>query len=1107
MEIRLLGLVEVRHDGGDVALGAVKQRAVLAMLALHANEPVSTDRLMEGLWGEAPPASAAKMVQLYVSQLRKLLEGGDAEILTRGRGYELRLPADRVDALRFERLVGVAAGEREAANGAAGEALSLWRGSPLDDLADEPFAAAEIRRLEDLWLRVREVAIDDALAAGHHQQLAGELDELVAQHPLRERLHAQRMLALYRCGRQAEALEAYRYARELLVGEIGVEPGPELRRLHEAILHQDPSLVPAARERRAPHATATAAATRSGLIRRAVVFALVLVAIAGVALVVGRLGAADGLEQIDADAVGVIDPADGRITAQYAVGRGPGPLAAGDRSVWVASAAAGTVSRIERDREQVTTIDVAGEPTALAYGAGSLWVADGQHRRVAQIDPATNRVVRRFGVGNSPRGVAATAGAVWVASSVDGRVDRIDLTRAGAVRHIPLQGGPAAVAAGAGAVWVAGEDSGVVTRLEARTGAALDVIGVGNGPAAVAVGEGAVWAANRADGTVSRIDPRTNAVTDTIGVGGSPVDIVAGAGGIWVADAGRGMVARIDPETRRVERRVEVRSSPAGLVVADGSVWTSALAPRTSHRGGTLRFEAPAFETADPAAAYVGGDWAVISLAYDGLLAYRRVGGIAGTALVGNLATGVPEPVDDGRTYVFQLRRGLRFSNGSEVRPEDFRASIERLLRLAGPDVPPFFAGIVGADTCDRGGCDLREGIETDGRARTITIHLRGPEPQFPHKLTNPLAYVVPESAPIRFARGRPLPGTGPYRIDAFDPGRGGRLSRNPHFRSWSEDARPDGFPDEIAFSMVRHRRTAVSAVRRGRADVVQVAGGAAEDLALRDLRALAVADASHLHSAVTPHTEYIFLNVRRPPFDDIRVRQAFNLAVDRRRVVALLGTRLGQLTCQIVPPGLPGYEPVCPYTREPSAAGVWTGSDLARARELVAKSGTAGARIDLWGGVGWSEDVVRYAAQVLRRLGYRARARFQPDVGRYFAFILDPRNAVQAGYAGWIADFLTSSNFIAPSFSCDRRALRGAHTFNPSQFCDSRLDALVNRAMAMEGSSANELWAEADRRVVRAAPIVPLVNRRGVLLVSDRVGNVQQHLQLGPLLDQLWVR
>lgn len=242
MEIRLLGMVEVRLDGAHVELGAAKLRAVLAMLALRANEPVSTDRLMEGLWGEEPPASAAKMVQLYVSQLRKLLDGRDAEILTRGRGYELRLPAACVDALRFERLVAAAAREGEGANGAAREALSLWRGPPLHDLADEPFAAAEIRRLEELWIDARELAIDDALNAGEHAAVVGELEELVIQHPLRERLHAQLMLALYRCDRQADALRAYQNARAGLVERLGLEPGAGLRELERAILAHDPAL-------------------------------------------------------------------------------------------------------------------------------------------------------------------------------------------------------------------------------------------------------------------------------------------------------------------------------------------------------------------------------------------------------------------------------------------------------------------------------------------------------------------------------------------------------------------------------------------------------------------------------------------------------------------------------------------------------------------------------------------------------------------------------------------------------------------------------------------------------------------------------------------------
>lgn len=241
MQIHLLGPVEVSSNGGKVALGGPKPRALLAMLALDAGSIVSADRLIDGLWGEEPPATAAKMVQLYVSNLRKAMaaHGESDAIATHGRGYQLRLGRDRVDAGRFERLL---------AQGAAREALRLWRGPPLADVADEPFAAPEIRRLEELRASALEVAIDHDLDAGRHREVLPELEALLAQEPLRERLHAQRMLALYRAGRQAEALEAYRQARATLVEEIGVEPGPELRRLQEAILRQDPSLEPPGQE-------------------------------------------------------------------------------------------------------------------------------------------------------------------------------------------------------------------------------------------------------------------------------------------------------------------------------------------------------------------------------------------------------------------------------------------------------------------------------------------------------------------------------------------------------------------------------------------------------------------------------------------------------------------------------------------------------------------------------------------------------------------------------------------------------------------------------------------------------------------------------------------
>src|SRR5829696_1966767 len=235
MDLHVLGPVEATADDHSVAIGAGKPRALLAMLALNEGNAVSSEALIDGLWGEDPPATANKMVQVYVSKLRKVFRGNGngAEIVTRGHGYELRLGGGEVDARRFERLI---------ADGEPREALALWRGPPLDDVATEPFAGLEIRRLEDLRSTAVELALQQDLEAGRNAEVIHEVQAILAQEPLRERLHGLRMLALYRSGRQADALGAYRRARDELVNAIGVEPGPELRRLHEAILRQDPSL-------------------------------------------------------------------------------------------------------------------------------------------------------------------------------------------------------------------------------------------------------------------------------------------------------------------------------------------------------------------------------------------------------------------------------------------------------------------------------------------------------------------------------------------------------------------------------------------------------------------------------------------------------------------------------------------------------------------------------------------------------------------------------------------------------------------------------------------------------------------------------------------------
>jgi DNA-binding SARP family transcriptional activator len=260
LEFRLLGPLEVGRADGPVPVRGPKQRALLALLLLHANEAVSRERLIDQLWGEHPPATAPKALQVYVSQLRKLLEP-ERLLETTSNGYVLRLEPGRLDLDRFETLLaeGRSALEggapRQAANLLA-EALSLWRGPPLADLAYEPFAQTEIARLEELRLAATEEQIEAELRLGHHTEITGELEALVTEHPLREHLRTQLMRALYRSGRQAEALETYQEGRRLLVDELGIDPGRELRELEQAILRQDPVLDLAATPARAAVRTA-----------------------------------------------------------------------------------------------------------------------------------------------------------------------------------------------------------------------------------------------------------------------------------------------------------------------------------------------------------------------------------------------------------------------------------------------------------------------------------------------------------------------------------------------------------------------------------------------------------------------------------------------------------------------------------------------------------------------------------------------------------------------------------------------------------------------------------------------------------------------------------
>jgi DNA-binding SARP family transcriptional activator len=246
LEFRILGPLEVVGERGQIRLGGAKQRATLAILLLSANRVVSVDRLADDLYAGAAPVTALKQVQRQVSELRKLL-GPASPIETRSPGYTIRLVPEQLDLTAFEHLTAdatdaLAGGEGQRAADLLRQALGLWRGAPLADLTYESFARAPIERLEEIRLAAVEQRIEAELALGRHRELVGELEELASEHPLRERFRAQLMLVLYRSGRQAEALEAYRRAREALVGDFGIEPTPALQQLERQILTQDPSL-------------------------------------------------------------------------------------------------------------------------------------------------------------------------------------------------------------------------------------------------------------------------------------------------------------------------------------------------------------------------------------------------------------------------------------------------------------------------------------------------------------------------------------------------------------------------------------------------------------------------------------------------------------------------------------------------------------------------------------------------------------------------------------------------------------------------------------------------------------------------------------------------
>ena len=502
------------------------------------------------------------------------------------------------------------------------------------------------------------------------------------------------MLALYRSGRQADALEAYQTGRRALRDDLGLDPGPELRALEQQILAHDPAL-------EAPRSRVPRARPESRLPR-----ARVLIGAGGVILLAAAIAAAISVLQGDdaqllagPNSVAAIDVSSGSVRSAIPVGASPGGVAVGEGAVWVANTGDGTVSRVDPDAGVVRqTIRVGKGPVAVAAGGGAVWVANGVESSVSRIDPATNEVVQRIHVGNGPTGVAVGEGAVWVANSVDGTVSRIDPATGRMTRMLPTIAGASGVAVGYGRLWVVSPSAGEVVSVDPRSGDVLEHVSVGTDPAAVAVGAGAVWVANRGSDTVWRIEPRSPArVSSVIPVGRAPSALVATGDSVWVANATDNTVTRIDAAGRRAVKTVQLASPPQGLAGWRGRLYVAVRSNNRAHRGGTLRVTEGAPDFIDPALAYAPESFSILSMTNDGLVGFRRVGGIEGVQLVPDLAVALPRPTDGGRTYTFRLRPGVRYSTGALVRPADFRRAIERSFEIRS-DQPgrQYFRGVLG---------------------------------------------------------------------------------------------------------------------------------------------------------------------------------------------------------------------------------------------------------------------------------------------------------------------------------------------------------------------------------------------------------------------------
>ena len=1115
MHFRLLGQVEVSADGEPLALGGRRQRAVLAVMLLHANEYVSADQLVEEAWSGRPPPGAAGTLQTYISRLRRLLADTGASLTTRGDGYELTIDPTELDVACFRRLsaegrVALAAGNPQGACEMLEAALGLWRGQPLADLADERFAADAIRVLEEERLAAEVDRIDAGLEFGWSDvSFIGDIQRLVDRYPQDERLRERLMLALYRSGRQAEALAAYRDARAMLLDEFGIDPSERLRALERAILCQDPALAVAPTTEVAPGPidAGTAESTRPGTrrltARRVVGLSAAALAVLAAALAFGAIRLTDGATHAQwrscCTEAGLLSSRDASLQAGLSLKSAPTAVAADHGVLWVTSSSSGLVDRVDVRHHILTRVVVAGSPAGVAVIRGLVWVADSSGRDLIRISAQAPKVVGRLDVCNGPLGLAVGLGALWVACPLDGTLAEINPATDTVERRIPVGASPTGVAVTGGDVWVTLESTGQVARYDPRS-RIVTKITVGDGPSAIVAEKGEVWVADSLNRTVARIDASSGTVKSLTQVPSAPTALAAVPGGVWSAEPNGSRLRLLSGDPTAITRVVRT-ANPIVALTRDGSRIAAATTLSTARRrGGTVRFASTVHLATrpDPALSYDTIALQVEALTNDGLLGFRRDGGALGEILVPDLAEALPRAADSGRIWSLTLRPGVQYSTGRPVQAADIRYGLERAFEAGSPALP-LYEDIVGASDCGaHRRCDLSRGILVHGR--TITFRLNRPDSDFPNKLALPFADAVPTGWPL--PRSNPtgtvgvVPATGPYQISRYVSG-GKRiiLTRNPRFKSWSSEAQPIGHPDKIVEEAVANDAALRQLITQHKVDLVEIDSASL----LRWARARYPAEV--VLSAV-PATAWEVTNTRKPPFDDVRVRRALAYAVDR--ATAAQTSPIGEPACQILPPAFPGYSPYCPYSTPPGPS--WARPDLRKARALISAAGVEGSRVRVVVVRGYSNDA-RALRPALHQLGFHATFEYV-GIRKLLTLVARSPAHFDLTLEGWAADYPSPSDFFDEMFTCKSFVPASTSNRNLPEFCSPRIDRMIakaDRLQVVSPTRADRVWTAVDHAVAWQAPVIPLNSIGSAAWVSSKVTNYLYNPMLDVLLDQIW--